>query len=41
MSERPPFLYRCVGCDCVLNPNWDENEYYCCWCEERMKEESE
>ena len=29
---------HCVGCECVLR--WDENENYCRWCEERMEKEA-
>ena len=25
---------HCKGCDCILR--WDESQFYCRWCEERM-----
>lgn len=28
---------HCKSCDCVLR--WDEGEYYCRWCEQRMLDE--
>lgn len=30
---------RCKTCECVLNPNWDGDGDYCCWCVEYMGEE--
>lgn len=31
---------HCKGCECILNPNWDGDGDYCCWCVERMEKEA-